>query len=157
MRKPSGLWLLLILVGFLVRENTTILHPVHEHLHAEMVALTGGRVTSQTWSHITWRGGNHDLIRYFGYGGEVLLYGAWALLMKRSGMFAAGVMVAAGYDAFRSDDFARLPPIALAIHAAIWFAMMAAVWGRAWYWYEDKKPKTEKASHNREVVRRLRA
>jgi len=128
---PSKLWLLLIVVGMALR-MTTLLYPVHEQMHAEMVGLTGGTVVSMTNNHITWIDGNATAILFFGYGGEVLLYALGALLFKRIGLGCYGVMLIAGLHAVGSTDFEKLGGGFLLLHLAIWLLLVVLI---AWLTY----------------------
>lgn len=124
---PSKLWFLLILVGLGLRWLTPVLHPVHEHMHAEMVGFTGGTVTSQTHNHITWTGGNHDAILFFGFNGELWLYGIAALLFKRIGLGCYGVMLVVGPQAAGSSDFNKLGGGFFLLHLAIWVVFVVVI------------------------------
>lgn len=141
---PSKLWLLLILVGLVLR-LTPVLYPVHEHMHAEMVGLTGGTVTSITHNHITWIGGNHTAILFFGYHGEVWLYGLGALFFKRVGLGCYGVMLVAGPHAVGSTDFNKLGGGFLLLHLAVWLLFVVALGVIIYLRYrEDEDPDAQK-------------
>ena len=123
---PSKLWLVLILVGLALRMSD-VLDPVHEQMHAEMVGLTGGVVTARMSDYIWWQGGNTPLIVFFGYHGELWLYGLAALLFKRIGLGCYGVMLVVGPKASGSIDFNQLGGGAFLFHLAVWFVAVCAL------------------------------
>jgi len=122
----SKLWLVLILGGLALRMSD-VLDPVHEQMHAEMVGLTGGVVTRRVQSYIWWHGGNTPLIVFFGYHGELWLYGLAALLFKRIGLGCYGVMLVVGPRAAGSIDFNQLGGGAFLVHISVWFVAVCAL------------------------------
>ena len=129
---PSKLWLGLILVGLVLRYYTDILDPVHEQMHAEAVSFTGGVVVNRVQSFIWWNGGHHPTIRFFGFHGELWLYGLAALLFKRIGLGCYGVLLVVGPRAMNSTDFSNLGPAAFPVHITVWAIMVC---GLAWLTY----------------------
>lgn len=123
---PSKLWLLLILGGLALR-MTPILYPVHEQMHAEAVSMTGGTVTSLSNNGISWNGGDHTAILFFGYHGELWLYAVGAMLFKRIGLGCYGVMMVVGPEAVRSTDFGKLGQGFLLLHLAVWMVLLVVV------------------------------
>lgn len=124
---PSKLWLLLILLGLGLRWLTPVLYPIHEQMHAEMVGLTGGTVTSRTFNHITWTGGNHTAILFFGSHGELWLYAIGALIFKRIGLGFYGVVMFVGPDAIGSRDFDKLGGGFLVLHLVVWVVLLVVI------------------------------
>jgi len=128
---PSKLWLVLILGGLVLRLSD-VLDPVHEQMHAETVAITGGEVVERVSNFIQWRGGNTPAVLFFGYHGELWLYGLAALLFKRIGLGCYGALLVVGPRAVGSIDFNQLRPDALLLHLAVWLAVVCVL---AWLTY----------------------
>ncbi|MCK4514171.1 MAG: hypothetical protein KAU31_02875, partial [Spirochaetaceae bacterium] len=82
--------------------------PLHEYLHGVAVLFTGGAVTEIEQTRIWFEGGFHLVILFFGYGGEVLLYGVLATVSKRLGPFWYGALLVVPFHALRSYDFSKL-------------------------------------------------
>lgn len=139
-KHPSKAWLLLIFVGMWFRMGSDQWQPVHEHLHHEMVVLTGGTTTAIEHSRTTWVGGNNEAVWYFGYGGEVLLYGLAALSFRRLGLFGLGAMLKPGWQAFGSTDFAHLGLMADLLHFTIWAGLLLAAFTLTAKRYGDEQP-----------------
>lgn len=119
----SKAWLLLILAGFIFRTGDHW-QPIHEHMHVEMVQFTGGTVTNVTHTKTFFRGGNHKAIYWFGFGGEVLLYGLFAVAFKRIGLFGLGAMLPPGWQAYNSVDFSYLGPCADLLLWSTWLGLL---------------------------------
>lgn len=108
---------------FLVAIGT--FYPVHEQCHALAVYLTGGVVTGLEHAKIYWTGGNHAVVLFFGYGGEMLLYGALAMVSRHLGPFWLGATLPLGWQAQRSIDFSKLGPAADTLVFILWIAVLA--------------------------------
>lgn len=134
----SKLWLILIPLGLIARAFTDILDPVHEHMHIEAIALTGGRVVSQSWSSVSSVTSHYGFVAFMGYHGELWLYAILALLCKRIGLFAYGALLTVGILAVPSHDFAHLPEWCMAVHLIIWFVVTLGV--SVWIYRRMKRP-----------------
>jgi hypothetical protein len=108
--------------------------PIHELCHAFVVFLTGGMVTSTEYDNINWINGNHDLILFFGYGGEVVLYTAFSMVSRRLHAFWMGLVFTQGVQAMGIMDFANFGPAAdYAVVALMWVCLVGCafmIWRR---------------------------
>ena len=148
---PSKVWLLLILAGFALRMSG-VLDPVHEQMHAEMVGFTGGTVTERLPNYIWWSGGHSPAILFFGYHGELWLYGLAALLFKRIGLGCYGVLLVVGPRAAGSVDFNQLGGGAFLLHISVW---LLAVCGLAWVIYSRYAVDQDAPQPSQPAARRL--
>ena len=151
--RPSKAWLLLIPVGLVLYVWTVWLDPIHEMVHAVAAWLVGGEVIALEWSQIWTKTYAPEFVTFFGFGGEILLYGALALIFKRAGLFAYGALVPIGIFATGSVDFGNLSRGALVFMALIWVAVVCAV-GYVTvrrYWF----PKTTNQAERTEPTKKI--
>ena len=124
----SSGWVLLIPVG-LIACLLGWLSPVHEQMHAGAVYLVGGEVTGLEWAKIWWNSPRNTwgFIRFMGYGGEVLFYGALALMFKRAGLFFFGALLPIGVMAALSIDFSMIEGGWILLLGVMWLITVVSV------------------------------
>lgn len=114
-------WMFLIFVGITVRYFTDALDPIHEQMHVWAALATGAEVVSREWSVMYHQGsGWPELVTWAGYSGEIIAYGALALVFRRIGWFGVGVVAALPFIAFGSLDFADMGTLGKSFFMAVW-------------------------------------